>query len=486
MAFPTPSAPVATGFASSVTSMAVSMPTTVSSGDRLLAFVEVRNAGTWSTIPTGWSQLKLQAGGGSVGDLTIFEKIATGSEGGATATWVASAATTAEWQVMRITGAHASTASEVAGTSGDATNANPPSLTPTGGAQNYLWIAVAANAATGDTTGFTAAPTNYTGLQSNGASSGGSTTNVASATRQLNATSEDPGTFTPTSNRFWAAATVAVYPAAGGTVLTKTQSSTARISNNTTKSQTATARIQTNPTKTQSSVARIQQAVTKTQTSIARIQQSLTKTQSSTARLQKTVTNTQSAVGRIQQSLSVTHSAVSRISNSFTKTQSAVSRIANSPTKTQSATARVQRNLTLTQNAVARIQKGLTLTQGAVARIGQTDTKTQSAVSRIQNSLAKTQGATSRIQRSLTLTQSATAKIIQTSVLTKTQSSISRIEVTVTKTQSATATVSPVLRSLTQSAKASILTNIPKKVPIIFLVDGRMAIRLANDLYLPL
>jgi hypothetical protein len=46
--------------------------------------------------------------------------------------------------------------------------------------------------------------------------------------------------------------------------------------------------------------------------------------------------------------------------------------------------------------------------------------------------------------------------------------------------------VSPVLRSLTQPAKASILTNKPKKAPIIFLTDGRLATRLANGLYLPL
>jgi len=196
--------------------MAITMPATVSAGDRLIAACSIRNVATWSTIPTGWTQLALQAGGAAVGDLTVFEKVAAGTEAGTTPTWVSSAATTAAWQVMRVTGAHASTSSEIATTSGDATNADPPALTPTGGSNDYLWIAVASNAATGDTTGFTAAPTNYTGLLSSGASSGGSTVNVATATRQLTGTTEDPGTFTPASNRYWAAATVAVYPAAGG------------------------------------------------------------------------------------------------------------------------------------------------------------------------------------------------------------------------------------------------------------------------------
>ena len=60
------------------------------------------------------------------------------------------------------------------------------------------------------------AQSEHIGPSSNGASSGGSTANIATATRQLTASSEDPGTFTPSSNRFWAAATIAVYPAAGG------------------------------------------------------------------------------------------------------------------------------------------------------------------------------------------------------------------------------------------------------------------------------
>lgn len=218
MAFPSAGTPVSTAFGSSVTSMAVTMPATVSSGDRLVAVSSIRNAATWSTVPTGFTQLKLQAGGGSVGDLTVFEKIADGTEGGTTKTWVASTATTAVWQVIRVTSANASTASEVASTNGDATNANPPSLTPSGGSNDYLWIAVASNGATGDTTGFTAAPTNYSGLQSNGGSSGGATVNIATATRQLTASSEDPGAFTPSSNRFWAAATIAIYPASGGAV----------------------------------------------------------------------------------------------------------------------------------------------------------------------------------------------------------------------------------------------------------------------------
>lgn len=217
MAFPSAGTPVATNFDTSVTSMPVTLPATINSGDLLVALVEVRNSGTW-TKPTGWSDISTlsQLGGGSVGRLNGFYKISDGTEAGTTPTWTASTGTTAIWQSIRVTSWHGTTPPEATTASGDATNANPPSLTPSWGADDDLWIAVAGNAATGDTTGFTAAPTNYGSLQSNGASSGGSTANIATGTRQLNATSEDPGTFTPSSNRFWTAATIAVRPAASG------------------------------------------------------------------------------------------------------------------------------------------------------------------------------------------------------------------------------------------------------------------------------
>lgn len=215
MAFPTAGTPVATAFSTSVTSMPVTMPATVNSGDLLISLVEVRNAGTW-TKPTGWNDIATisQAGGGSVGKLNGFYKISDGTEAGTTPTWTASVSTTGEWQTIRVTSWHGTTPPEATTASGDGTNANPPSLTPSWGSADTLWIAVAGNSATGDTTGFTAAPTNYGSLQSYGTSSGGSTCNIATATRQLAASSDDPGTFTPSSNRFWTSATIGVKPAA--------------------------------------------------------------------------------------------------------------------------------------------------------------------------------------------------------------------------------------------------------------------------------
>jgi len=216
MAFPSAGSPTATAFDSTVTSMSVNLPASISSGDLLIAYEEQRNNATFTSgTPAGWTALSSQQGGGSAGQMRVWYRIATGTEG-STATWTASIATTAVWHVIKVTSWHGTAPPEDTTSSGDATSANPPSLTPSWGAADTLWIALAGNTATGETTGFTAAPTNYSNLQSNGASSGGSSCNIASATRQLNASSEDPGTFSPNSNRFWTAATLAVRPAAGG------------------------------------------------------------------------------------------------------------------------------------------------------------------------------------------------------------------------------------------------------------------------------
>lgn len=217
MAFPVLTSVTDTDFDTSVTSMPVNFPATVNSGDRLVAVAEVRNAGTWSTVPTGFTELAAQAGGGAVGKLTVFEKIADGTEDGGLGTWVHSASTSAAWQLIRVTGAHASTASEVATTSGDASAADPPSKTTSwGGSEDNLWLAIAGHAAI-STTPWSAAPSGYSGFAQNGASSGGAAVAVAHGYKEAAADTENPGTFTVSgSNRFWAAATLAIRPAAGG------------------------------------------------------------------------------------------------------------------------------------------------------------------------------------------------------------------------------------------------------------------------------
>lgn len=86
---------------------------------------------------------------------------------------------------------------------------NPPNLTPTGGAKDYLWVAAMT---TGSAVNWpSAGPASYSSFtrrRSGSVSVGGC---VGSSERQLNAASEDPGTFTNTSDDY-VAVTIAVPP----------------------------------------------------------------------------------------------------------------------------------------------------------------------------------------------------------------------------------------------------------------------------------
>lgn len=219
MAFPTSTSPTATTFTTSVTSMAVNLPASISSGDLLIAHVGVRNPGTW-TVPTDWHVLNEEAGGGSVGETGVWYKIADGTEG-STATWTAGVATTAAWQVRKITNWHGTTPPEYTANNGDFTvGPDTASLTPSWGADDTLWLSLIGSSA--NTMTFSAAPTNYTDLLGTTASSGGGASNAGSAIRQNNTATEDPGAFTVSQKRWWAGFTIAVRPGGGAPPATNT------------------------------------------------------------------------------------------------------------------------------------------------------------------------------------------------------------------------------------------------------------------------
>lgn len=89
---------------------------------------------------------------------------------------------------------------------GSSTNSNPPSLSPSVGTKDHKWIATRS----GDSTVVaTVAPTNYSNLQTRAAGgTGGASTNTAE--RDLNGSTEDPGTFTSASEQ-WVCWTLAVW-----------------------------------------------------------------------------------------------------------------------------------------------------------------------------------------------------------------------------------------------------------------------------------
>jgi hypothetical protein len=193
------------------TNHTVNLPSGIQSGNLLIVIFGF-DGGTNQTItwPIGWTSFFRSDRSTVVGVAAAYRQ-ADGSEG-STITVQTSANTRSSHNSYRITGAAdpATRPPESAASNGNSTTPNPPSLTPTGGAKNYLWIALETN--NDGTITITAYPANYSGgIQANGDLNASTT---GSAARQLNAASEDPGTFTITGTGIaWAAGTLVVHPA---------------------------------------------------------------------------------------------------------------------------------------------------------------------------------------------------------------------------------------------------------------------------------
>ncbi len=200
MAFPVVAA-TNTSTNADTTSHTVNLPPSISAGDLLIA-VMTTSTDTAFTWPAGWTELYEGQVDATVRSECRFRN-ADGGEGGSITVTTAALARSSSLS-YRITG-HSDTPE-----GGDATGndgfANPPSLTPSWGAKDTLWLAL-----TGiDSQAVSADPTDYTdGFQ---AFAGGFDPGTASARRERNATSEDPGTFTNDLSDRWIAGTVAIEP----------------------------------------------------------------------------------------------------------------------------------------------------------------------------------------------------------------------------------------------------------------------------------
>jgi len=111
-------------------------------------------------------------------------------------------------------------------TSASATTHSSPSLTPTGGAKDYLWLTIA-SVDLGDNANITISgfPASYV---STGSESNASTTGVMLgwARRELNAASEDPGNFTLSVAEGAIVATIAIHPAGAASTVEITDADT--------------------------------------------------------------------------------------------------------------------------------------------------------------------------------------------------------------------------------------------------------------------
>ncbi len=193
----------ATSEETSVTaSHTVTLPAGVISGELLIVVFAMNTAETvvW---PGSWLEFATRAQNNAKYAAAWLE--ATGGETSITVTTTGTD-TTSSHASLRISGAADPDTQPPEALDAGTTSAapDPPSLTPTGGEKDYLWI-VACNSRNGaDVDGF---PTSYINDQTLG-----NNPSVATAERTLTASVEDPDAFSIDISRDWCAATIAVHP----------------------------------------------------------------------------------------------------------------------------------------------------------------------------------------------------------------------------------------------------------------------------------
>jgi len=181
-----------TGIGTATTSHTLNLPTGIASGDCLIMIVRTGSSSVAHTGISGWTEHLTYSNNGRT---TIYKRTADGSEG-STATLVSSSPARKSAAIaLRITGHLDAT---VYGT-GVSTSYDPPTLSPSFGSADYLWLAIASSRAS---YAATAAPTDFTGLIQANSIAPDNTDNteatVLCAARQFTGSSLNPDAFTVT------------------------------------------------------------------------------------------------------------------------------------------------------------------------------------------------------------------------------------------------------------------------------------------------
>lgn len=204
LTFPIVRNEVRTRSGSGSSSIVCLLPIQRQAGDLVVIAVGILvNVTISSGVPSGWTTQVNRTGGGSGGErLLVFWKVMDGTE---TDSFTLTMSGTCSWcslsHAIFNVDSNVSVLSADAGSGAAGATTDPPNLS----ADADLWLAVSEHEASA----ITANPTNYThkqGSLSLGGASGGS---IATAFRQLAASSENPGTYGITPNAFSATATLA-------------------------------------------------------------------------------------------------------------------------------------------------------------------------------------------------------------------------------------------------------------------------------------
>lgn len=195
---------------SAVTTHVVSLPASLVAGNKITVTMAFSGSALDVATPSGWTSM-MTAGGNACGGATAcvgfnIEKVSTGSEGSTLNVTTTSSRCSAH-SALQIGGAGGIGDAEA---SGSVSEVDPPNKSAFDGiARDFLWLA------TGFATNplaWSAAPTNYSNF--NGICSVGcsQTTCAGTGERQLNAVSENPGTFGSSTAPSWFSATFNVNP----------------------------------------------------------------------------------------------------------------------------------------------------------------------------------------------------------------------------------------------------------------------------------
>jgi len=190
--------------------VSITLPSGITSGELLLMLISLDSSSSNSiTTPSGWTQLYHVIGSTNLRRAAAYYREADGTEG---STVSVSADNNARWaaNTYRISGAGVTPEAD-ASASGEDSQCDPASLTPSWGSTKTLWIAAAHYREVSLT--FPSLPTNYSdAVEAQYDDGGNQLPGLVSGRRELEASSENPGTFSTTLND-WVGATIAIEPA---------------------------------------------------------------------------------------------------------------------------------------------------------------------------------------------------------------------------------------------------------------------------------
>ena len=202
--------------ASNVTNHYVDLPATIGSLNLLIALF-VCDGGAQISFPnegTEWNLIEELTNNDFAVRGKIAWKEADGSEAGGSILVTTTSSERSAHIVYAISGNIDPSTQEPeasSSTENTSTNPDPANLIPTGGAKDYLWIGVEGNDRNRTITAY---PNNYSLSQLNSVGGGANSAGAGLAARNLNAASENVGSFTISASDEWVACSVAVHPKA--------------------------------------------------------------------------------------------------------------------------------------------------------------------------------------------------------------------------------------------------------------------------------